>query len=60
MHGEWWLLLLLLLISLLPIAIHLLYRALRTKKHHRYHQLGEHNDIQRVFLGRNIINTSTG
>ncbi len=38
----------------------LLYKALRTKKQYRYHQQSDHNDIQRVILGRKIIDTSTG
>jgi Ca2+/Na+ antiporter len=59
MHGEW-------LenpavsIVLFCIAFYLLYRALRMKKQHRYHQHSDHNDVQRVILGHNVIDTSTG
>ena len=60
MHSEWWLENPTLSILLFCIAFYLLYIALRTKKHHRYHQQSEYNDIQRVFLGRKVIDTSTG
>jgi Ca2+/Na+ antiporter len=60
MHGEWWLENPALSIILFCIAFYLLYRALRTKKHYRYHQHSDHNDVQRVIFGRKVIDTSTG
>ena len=57
MHGEWWLENPALSISLFCIAFYLLYRALRTKKQHRYHQHSDHNDVQRVIFGQKIIDT---
>ena len=60
MHGEWWLENPILSIFLFCISFYLLYRALRTKKQYRYHQLSDHNDVQRVILGRKVIDTSTG
>ena len=57
MHGGWWLENPALSISLFCIAFYLLYRALRTKKQHRYHQHSDHNDVQRVIFGRKIIDT---
>jgi hypothetical protein len=60
MHGEWWLENPTLSIFLFCISFCLLYKALRTKKQYRYHQQSDHNYIQRVILGRKIIDTSTG
>lgn len=60
MHGEWWLKNPTLSIFLFCIAFYLLYRTLRTKKQYRYHQHSDHNDVQRVILGRKVIDTSTG
>ena len=60
MHGEWWLENPTLSIILFCIAFYLLYRALCTKKQYRHHQHSDHNDIQRVILGRKFIDTSTG
>ena len=41
-------------------SFYLIYRALRTKKQYRHHQLSDHNDVQRLILGRKVIDTSTG
>ena len=60
MHGEWWLENPTLSIFLFCIAFYLLFRTLRTKKQYRYHQHSDHNDVQRVILGRKVIDTSTG
>ena len=60
MHGEWWLENPALSIILILIAFYLLHKALRTKKQYRYHQHSDHNDVQRVILGRKVIGTSTG
>ena len=60
MHGEWWLENPTLSIVLLCIAFYLLYKALRTKKQYRYHQHSDHNDVQRIILGRKVLDISTG
>lgn len=54
---KWWLENPALSIVLLCIAFYLLYKALRIKKQYRYHQHSDHNDVQRVILGRKLLDT---
>lgn len=47
-------------IVLIAIGFYLLYRALKTEKHHRVHQHSDHGNIERKIFGYKIIDTNKG
>jgi uncharacterized membrane protein YjdF len=60
MHGPPWLENPTLSIILITVGFYLLYRALKTEKHHRTHQHSDYGNIEREIFRRKIIDTNKG
>jgi hypothetical protein len=60
MHGPPWLENPVLSIVLITIGFYLLYRALKTEKHHRAHQNSDHGNIEREIFRHKVIDTNKG
>ena len=60
MHGPPWLENPVLSIVLIAIGFYLLYRALKTEKHHRTHQNSDHGNIEREIFRHKVIDTNKG
>jgi nitrogen fixation-related uncharacterized protein len=60
MHGGPWLENPAISIVLIAIGFYLLYRALKTERHHRVHQHSDYGNIEKEFFGHKIIDTNKG
>jgi uncharacterized membrane protein YjdF len=60
MHSSPWLENPTLSIVLISTGFYLLYRALKTEKHHRAHQYSDHGNIEREIFRHKIIDTNKG
>lgn len=60
MHGPPWLENPVLSLVLIAIGFYLLYRALKTEKHHRAHQNSDHGNIEREIFRHKVIDTNKG
>ena len=60
MHGGPWLENPVFYIVLIAIGSYLLYRALKTERHHRVHQHSDYGNIEKEFFGHKIIDTNKG
>jgi uncharacterized membrane protein YjdF len=60
MHGPPWLENPTLSIVLITVGFYLLYRALKTEKHHRTHQHSDYGNIEREIFRCKVIDTNKG
>jgi hypothetical protein len=60
MHGPFWLEHPTISVLLIAVAFYLLYKAVTTQKHLRYHQHSNGNNVERELFGHKIIDTKAG